>query len=385
MSRFFQAIFRYIKTTDKLLWFFCILASCYGAALVFSATRTAGISQFRTQVIAIAIGYVAAIIITKFDYQTIAKCWPIIALVCLGLLAATSVFGIRVEGADDKAWILLPGGITFQPSELVKIGFIVTFAKHLDVLREREKLRSFPQILLLVAHAALPIGIIHLQGDDGAALVFAFIFLAMCFGAGIQLRYFVAAGVAVCAAVPLAWKYVLNNDQKMRIQVLFDHSLDPQRFGFQQGQGEISIGSGMTTGRGLFSGPRVASGIVPEDHNDFIFSVAGEELGFIGCVVIILLIAAILARTLVIASRARDPLGKYICYGFFGMIAFQAIENIGMCLYVLPVVGITLPFFSAGGSSSVCLYLGVGLVQGVYMFRNKTDRIGMLQDYPCDD
>ncbi len=371
MNKVFHACINYIKTTDKLLWLICICTSAFGAALVYSATRTVSISQFRTQVIAIVIGYLAAFVITKLDYQKICSLWIVIAVLCIGLMAATSIFGSRVEGADDKAWIILPGGMSIQPSEIVKIGFIVTFAKHLDILRRKNKLKSFPQVMLLCLHMAVPVGIIHLQGDDGAALVFFFIFLAMCFGAGIQLRYFAALGVALCAAVPLAWKFILNTDQKKRIQILLDHSLDPLGYGYQQGQGEISIGSGMMNGRGLFQGPRVARGIVPEDHNDFIFSVAGEELGFIGCVAILILIGLILFKIMLVARASQDPMGKYICYGFFGMLAFQTIENVGMCLYLLPVVGITLPFFSAGGSSAACLYFGVGLVQSVYMHRYK--------------
>lgn len=380
MSKITGSIVRYIKRTDKFLWLIFLLISAYGAILVYSATRTSSTSSaFRTQIIAIILGYIAAFILTKIDYKKIASLWIFIAILCIGLMAATSIFGIRVDGADDKAWIMLPGGISFQPSELVKIGFILTFAKHLDVLREHGKLKSFPHILLLCMHMAIPVGIIHLQGDDGAALVFLFIFLTMCFGAGIQLRYFVATVAAIAVAVPLAWKYILNTDQKKRIEILLDHTLDPLGYGFQQGQGEISIGSGMLKGRGIFQGPRVASGIVPEDHNDFIFSVAGEELGFIGCVLILILIALVLVRLIMIARSARDPIGQYICYGFFGLLAFQTIENVGMCLYLLPVVGITLPFFSAGGSSTACLYLGVGLVQSVYMFREDGDRIGMLR------
>lgn len=380
MKKISRAIVQYIKETDKFLWLVFLLISTYGALLVYSATRTASSSSaFRTQIIAVFLGYIAAIVISKINYKKIAALWPVIVVLCLGFMAATSVFGIRVSGADDKAWIMLPGGISFQPSELVKIGFIVTFAKHLDVLREHGKLKSFLHICLLAVHMAIPVGIIHLQGDDGAALVFFFIFLAMCFGAGVQLRYFAATFGAILIAVPLAWKYVLNTDQKKRFEILLDHTIDPLGYGFQQGQGEISIGSGMVTGRGLFQGPRVASGIVPEDHNDFIFSVAGEELGFVGCVLILLLMLAVLIRLIMIARSAADPMGSYMCYGFFGLIAFQTIGNVGMCLYLLPVVGITLPFFSAGGSSTACLYLGVGLMQSVYMFRHDTDQVYTLR------
>lgn len=134
-------------------------------------------------------------------------------------------------------------------------------------------------------------------------------------------------------------------------------------------QGRISIGSGQLTGKGLFNGPRVETNLVTFQHSDFIFSVAGEELGFIGCTAIIVLLLLYLLRVLYIASKARDNLGRCMCFGFFGLIALQSVSNIGMCLALLPVMGVTLPFFSAGGSSAVCLYLGFGLIQSVYMHR----------------
>ena len=139
--------------------------------------------------------------------------------------------------------------------------------------------------------------------------------------------------------------------------------------GWQQYQARTSIGSGQLTGKGLFNGPRVETNLVTFQHSDFIFSVAGEELGFIGCTAIIVLLLLYLLRVLYIASKARDDLGRCMCFGFFGLIALQSVSNIGMCLALLPVMGVTLPFFSAGGSSAVCLYLGFGLIQSVYMHR----------------
>lgn len=379
MSRVIDAVRAYFRETNKLLWLACLCASVLSAMLVYSATRMGGTRKFMVQVIAIAIGYVGAVILSLIDYAKLAKLWPLIAAGCIGLMGVTSIFGTTVPGTDDKAWIMI-GNVSFQPSELVKIGFIITLAKHLDVLREKQKLRSFWQVCLLLVHAAVPMGVIHLQGDDGAVLVFFFIFLAMCFGAGIQLRYFALVGACVAAAAPIAWKYVLNTDQKKRFQILLDHSLDPLRYGYQQSQGEISIATGQLTGRGYLRGPRVAASVVPEDHNDFIFSVVGEEFGFIGCCAVILLLVTIIFSALWIAQHARDPLGRNIAYGFAGLVAFQSIANIGMCLYVLPVVGITLPFFSAGGSSAACLYFGIGLLQSVSRYRNRKPTMGMLAD-----
>lgn len=381
MNPVFRAVRGYFRDTNRLLWLSCILASCFSAMLVYSATRMSGLRSFTMQVIAICIGYVGAVVLSLIDYVKLAKLWPIIAIGALGLMMLTSVIGITVAGTDDTAWIMI-GGVSFQPSELVKIGFIITLAKHLDVLRENEKLGSFWHICLVLLHALIPMAIIHMQGDDGSALVFFFIFLVMCFGAGVQLRYFLLVIVGAAAAIPLAWKYVLNADQKRRFEILFDHDLDPLGQGYQQSQSEISIGSGQLTGHGFLRGPRVSASLVPEDHNDFIFSVAGEEFGFIGCVFIILLLVLITCCTLYAGVRARDALGRNICYGFCGLVAFQALANIGMCLYVMPVIGITLPFFSAGGSSAACLYFGIGLVQSVCRNRYNYPSMGMLAENP---
>ena len=152
--------------------------------------------------------------------------------------------------------------------------------------------------------------------------------------------------------------------------------------GYQQYQGRISIGSGGLTGEGLFNGSRVASQSVTFQQSDFIFSVAGEELGFVGCVLIIVLLLLLMIKVLHVAHSSRDDLGKYICYGFFGMIALQSVSNVGMCLAILPVMGVTLPFFSAGGSSAACLYLGFGLVQSVYMRRKESDGMRLKRKQP---
>ena len=286
----------------------------------------------------------------------------------MALALTISVFyiGIRVAGTDDVGWISLPGGLTFQPSELTKICFIVTFSKHLSSLTKRNRLHTFPGVLSLIIHAAIPTGLIHLQGDDGAALVFACMFIVMTFAAGVQLRYFIVLFISIGAALPFVWTKMMNSDQKNRLAVLFSDDEEMLRtYGWQQYQGKISIATGGLSGKGLFQGPRVAREMVPYQENDFIFTVAGEELGFIGCAAILLLFVLILFRIIANALKASDTLGRCICFGYFALISVQLIINLGMVLGMLPVIGITLPFFSSGGSSAACLYLGVGLVQSI--------------------
>lgn len=376
MSKFWNKTKNYFRQTDAIFWLISVSISIFSLLLLLSVSRTSNFGYFRTQLIAIIIGYIGAFVITKSDYRIIAKHYIIVATVCILLIVCTLIFGTSVtgnSGIDAKAWLKLPGGISFQPSELAKIGFMITFSKHLSVLKEKNELKSFLNVALLGVHALVPIALTHLQGDDGAAIIFFFMFLFMAFAAGVQLRYFFAVFAAIILMIPILWNYVFAEYQKQRIINQINPEADPLNTGFQQIQGKISIGSGKIFGQGLFNGPRVGSNSVPIQESDFIFSVAGEELGFIGCVLVILLLCLMLFRTLKIASLSSDCLGTCICFGFFGLVASQTIFNLGMCLSVLPVMGVTLPFFSAGGSSSACLYFGLGLIQSVFMQRHDDD------------
>ena len=352
MSRALDSFQLYFRRTNKPLWLFMIAISVYGLLLVASVTRAFSVNYFKTQLIAVILGYIAAIILTRLNYREIANYWYLVAGFCIFLIVYTLLFGQSASGSsgvDAKAWIKLPGGTTFQPSELAKIGFMITFPKHLSVLEERGLLRNPLYVISLGVHALIPMLLTHMQGDDGAAVIFFCMFLAMSFAAGVQLRYFALVFGAMLIGAPLAWKYVLADYQKTRLI----NMMNP----------------------GLCEGPRVARNSVPIQQSDFIFSVAGEELGFIGTSLILILILALLITVLYCARKASDPMGTYMCFGFFGMIASQAIFNIGMCLSLLPVMGVTLPFFSAGGSSTACFYLGFGLVQSVYMFKHDTDKV----------
>ena len=376
MSKFWNKTKSYFRLTDSIFWSISVSTSIFSLLLLLSVSRTSNFGYFRTQLIAIIIGYIGALIITKSDYRIIAKHYVIVAVICVLLIICTLIFGTSVtgnSGIDAKAWLKLPGGISFQPSELAKIGFMITFSKHLSVLKEKNELTSFFNVALLGVHALVPIALTHLQGDDGAAIIFFFMFLFMAFAAGVQLRYFFAVFAAIILMIPILWTYVFAEYQKQRIINQINPEAVPLNTGFQQIQGKISIGSGKIFGQGLFNGPRVGSNSVPIQESDFIFSVAGEELGFIGCTLIILLLCLMLFRTLKTASMSSDCLGTCICFGFFGLVASQTIFNLGMCLSVLPVMGVTLPFFSAGGSSSACLYLGIGLIQSVYIQRDDDD------------
>lgn len=376
-KRIFKGIFNYIRKTDIMLWMIILGISAYSLILLGSVSDAIGISYDRTQLMAIIMGISGAIIISLLDYGDLANRWYIVAVFCFFLMVYTLITATPVVGSGGvsaRAWINVAGR-TFQSSELVKIGFLLTFSKHLDVVKKKGFLDIPLHVILLSFHAAVPVLLCHAQGDDGAGLVFLVMFLAMSFAAGIKLRYFLILGGILILFIPILWNYIFEDYQKLRFTAFLnlEDTTVIQNEGYQQYQGRTSIASGQWSGTGLGEGSRVASNVVTFQQSDFIFSVAGEELGFVGCVAIIFLLLLLLLKVLHTAAVSRDDLGKFISFGFFGLVAFQSISNIGMCLAVLPVMGVTLPFFSAGGSSAMCLYLGIGLLQSIYIRRKESD------------
>ena len=357
---------------DKFLWFLTIFMSLYGLVLIKSASRAGG-QFFLTHAVCIIFGISASLIVQFIDYRKLSKLWILISMFCTLIIILTLIFGSSVQGAsgvDAKAWIKVPGGFTFQPSELAKIGFLFSFAKHLEILKEKRKINDFKSLLLFALHVMIPVFLIHLQKDDGTALIFIFIAIFEMFIAGVDAKFFLISLAIFALLIPVIWNFMLLPYQKNRILSSLDPNSDPYGVGFQRIQSKISIGSGGFLGNGIFQGRRVADGIVPIQESDFIMSVAGEELGFVGCFLMITFLLALIFRISYISRISRDYLGLYSCFGFLGMILSQTIFNIGMCLSFFPVIGVTLPFFSAGGSSIICLFLGIGLVQSIYMIRD---------------
>ncbi|MEI6578733.1 MAG: FtsW/RodA/SpoVE family cell cycle protein [Eubacteriales bacterium] len=366
----------FIKETDKILLFLCLLTSSFGVIMVHSATinsLTEGkpISRYTLiMIIAITLGLTLCFIISLIDYEIILRMWPVIAIACLLLMFALFKWGEGPNGRSDaKSWLPLPfAGGNFQPSELLKIGFVLTFTIHLDAVRG--KINELRSIIFLGIHGLIPIGLVVLTGDLGSALVFVAIFLGMLFISGIYLRYFIG-GFAVClVALPMLWIKFFSIFQKQRfLAVYYPKALSTTVYKaliYQQQQSVNAIGSGQLFGKGLFEGPYTQNNLIPVDESDMIFSVIGEELGFIGCICVLLLLAMIILRIVMVGRKAKDFTGSIICYGIAILIGGQSIINIGMCLKLLPSIGITLPFFSAGGSSNLCVYIGIGIIMSIY-------------------
>ncbi len=368
MNRLISRIADFIRETDKLLLFLCMFASVYGCLAVFTSTRYLESSRPTiVQLLALFLGIIAAVIISAFDFQTFLERWYIFAAVGLIPVILTFFIGFAPEGTDDKAWLDL-GITTFQPAELLKVCFIVTFSAHLS--KCKNDINNPKKLIPLCLHGALPVVLIHFQGDDGTALVFLFMFLCMMWAAGVSWKYFVAGFSALIVSAPLIYFFVMNDDQRSRIIHLFDIEGDIKGATYQSYYGRMALANGGFFGQGLFKGRLTQVGYVPEGQNDFILVSIGEELGFLGCLLVIILLSAICLRCIRIARVCKKNTGKYICVGMFGMLFAQLIINVGMCIGVFPIIGVTLPFFSAGGTSLLCLYLGVGLLLSVYKHRN---------------
>ncbi|MBQ5840663.1 MAG: FtsW/RodA/SpoVE family cell cycle protein [Clostridia bacterium] len=365
----------FIQYSNLRLILLCILISTYGCLLVNSAALGAGGStnDVIVQIVASFGGLLLALLISRVDYESICAWWPIWAAASLLLVLLTfTPLGLNVAGTDDTAWLGLRLGsfsLTFQPSELMKIGFIISFSVHLT--KAQSTIHRFKTVLLLGLHAAVPIGLVFLQGDDGTALVFITIFLSMLLAAGVNLLYYVAGLAAVCAGVPILWSF-LTEDKKARFLCILPPYVEKYlgTEGWQQYEALKAIGSGQLSGTGYL---QTSHGTLFARNNDFVFTVAGEEFGFIGSLALLVLLGLLLYEFYSCAAHSRDSLGTYLCIGMMALVGFQSIINLGMNLRLLPVIGITLPLFSAGGSSVATLYLGIGLVLSV-SFSERTRR-----------
>ncbi len=372
-----------LKETDFILFLLCFFTTAFGVLMVHSATRNEAIADGTligrdclVMICAASVGIIACIIISFLDYDAIVRLWPLAGGFCLLLLLILFPFGEGAPGREEaRCWlrIINVGGLVvrFQPSELAKIGFLITFTAHIEAVKDN--INSLKNILLLLVHAIVPIGIIIITDDLGSAMVFAFIFVGMMFVSGVQLRYFAVAIGGAVAFVPLIWTKFLASFHKYRIlAIYYPSSLSEEiyeKYIYQQQRGVNAIGSGQFWGDGLFKGTYTQSATgVPVNESDMVFTVVGEELGFIGAAGFLAVMVFIIVRIVAVGKMSRNLSGSLLCFGTAFMIGSQTIINIGMCLKLFPCIGITLPFLSAGGSSNLCIYLAIGIVMSVYRF-----------------
>lgn len=354
----------FVRDSNLRLILLCLIASGYGCMLVYSAAHGVG-DGLRGSFIQIAAslgGLILAIFISRFDYETICALWPVWSgiSILMVLLTFTSL-GVNVAGTDDTAWLAI-GPITFQPAELLKISFIISFSMHLS--RVQDRIREFRTVFLLCLHGGIHILLVFMQGDDGTALVFIAIFLSMLLISGVNLLYYIVGFAGVCAVIPLLWTFFMDEEKKARFLCIFPPFVEKylNSAGWQQFEALKSIGTGQLTGVGYLNGTNPT---LFARNNDLIFIVAAEEFGFLGGMLLLVIIGLLMFEMYRSARNAKDSLGTYLCIGMMAYIGFQSLINLGMNLRVLPVIGITLPFFSDGGSSVATLYLGIGLILSV--------------------
>lgn len=362
--------FNFFKKFDYILFSAIIILSIIGAFVVSSAVNPMGIARrmIIVHVGSIFVGIVAAIIISCLDYKDYRTLGIFFYIVTTGLLVYVLFFGTG-EDLGSRNRIDL-GFITFQPADLAKITYVLLAAVFLERIYDEQNNRR-ANIVKFLIYSAIPIGLVLAQKDFGTALVFIFMFFILVFICGIAYKYLVIMVTAFLLSMPFIWFFVLNDKRQNRIKVFLNPELDPLDAGYNVIKSKLAIGSGQIYGKGLFKGIQTQGRYVPVSESDFIFSVVGEELGFIGAIIIILLICFILIRCIYIARKARDSYGMFVAIGITAMWAFHAMENIGMSVGVLPVTGIPLPFVSSGGSYMLTSYLAVGIILSISMRRKK--------------
>lgn len=345
----------------------------YGTIVVGSATSgmAGGDGMLLRHLVGVAVGLVPLVFAWAFDYTRLRGWQGVLVAVGAFMLISPRIPGIGVEAGGATSWVQLFGVRLFQPSEPAKLIFIVVVAA--VIASFKGKIERPADALKVMAFLAVALGLILLQPDLGTGLVFVAITFTMLIAGGMKGRYFaVAFAVAVLATVAVTQFHLLAKYQEDRLLVFIEPERDPTGAGYNLAQSKIAIGSGGLTGKGLRAGTQSNLHFIPARHTDFIFSVLGEEMGFIGAIILLGLYLALLVTALAIATSSRDLYGAIIAVGVIGMWLFQILENIGMTVGMMPITGIPLPFLSFGSSAMVTNLGAVGLLLSVWSRRYGT-------------
>jgi rod shape determining protein RodA len=362
----------YLRSLDWVLLVTALLLSGVGALLVWSATREKQITMgndpetyLKRHLLNVAIGLVLSFFVSRLRYSMLRAYTPI--LYVLSLLGLAFVL-TRPPVYGAKAWINLPAGFSVQPSEFAKIAIVLGMAMILAEKRDGEDEPRGVDVVQALAVAAVPMALIMLEPDLGTVLVTACAVLGIIAVSGAPTRWLVGIiGSALAVGLVAVQAGLIKDYQVGRISSFLDPSADPASTGYNTVQARVAIGSGGLWGKGLFHGTQTQGGFVPKNSTDFVYSVAGEELGMVGAGAVVLLIAVIIWRGIRIALRASDMFGRLVATGIVCWLAFQAFENIGMNLGIMPVTGVPLPFVSYGGTSMFACWIAIGLLQNVHI------------------
>lgn len=367
MRQFMDEFRSFFKKGDMVLLLLCLITTVFGVLIVASATRCTGSSRYIiVQIGAAIIGVFMYAIISSIDVESLAEHRVGMTVFNTVLLLMLYPFGVTIGG--NRSWLHFPFlPINIQAAEICKITFIVIMASVMTAHQSR--LSSVPSIFHMVFHLAILAGLnLVISGDAGVSLIFVFIFVGMAFAGGVSMFWFLLAGGGIAVTLPIAWKYILHDYQKIRIEVLYNPEIDPLGIDarYHAVRSLASLTGGGWTGQGLFHGIRTQAGALPAQHTDFVFSSIGEELGFLGCAFALLLMVLIITRCIYVGIHSQDQMRRLVCFGAAAALIFQVTINVGMCMGIMPVIGLTLPFISYGGSSLVTLYAMLGLVSGVH-------------------
>jgi len=364
----FRRVLDGIRKGDKILLLLCLVATAYGCLIISSATGYTGSIRFViVQIVASLMGLALFGYVSSVDAEFFSEHRTALTVICCFLLLLLIPFGTDND-TGNKSWLDIPFmPVDIQPAEICKIFYILITASVMGAYQNRI---SHPRSVLHTAfYLLLIVGLnMVLSGDFGVSLIFVFVFLGMAYSGGINMLWFLAGGVLVVICAPFLWEYVLSDYHRNRFLILVNPEIDP--LGIDERYHTVrslrSLTGGGMTGQGLFQGYRTQSGALTAQHTDYIFSAIGEELGYVGCILTIVLLFLIVARCFWVGSRTPDYMRRLICYGTASALIFQILINVGMCIGVMPVIGLTLPFISYGGSSILSMYVMMGLVSGVY-------------------
>ena len=369
MRRYLEELKDFAKKGDMVLLILCLVVAAFGVVFIASATSAekfgSNLKYLIVQTVSIGLGVMMYALVSSIDLDYLSEHRGVmVAFNVFLLLMLISPLGTD-NNTGNRSWIDLKV-ISVQPAEICKITYIIINA---SVMSSHQNRISHP---ISIAHMLLHLGILvvlnlALSSDMGVSLIFVFIFIGMAFAGGVSLWWFALAIGGIAAAFPILWQF-LGEYQRNRIRILFDPTIDPQGINerYHSKTNLQSLTGGGLTGQGLFQGNRTQGGALFAQHTDYIFSSMGEELGFVGCVVIMLLELAIIARCIYVGVRCQDYMRRLVCYGAASALMFQLMINVGMCIGVMPVIGLTLPLISYGGSSVVTIFAMLGLVSGAY-------------------
>lgn len=361
----------------------CLFTTAFGCLIISSATNDMGsVRYIILQIVASSLGVFMFAVVSSIDVETFSENRMWLAAFNTTLLLLLLPFGTD-NGTGNRSWLTFPGlPFDIQPAEICKVTYILIMAS--VMASHQNRISSIPSVVHMVFHLGLLVGLnMVMSSDAGVSLIFIFIFIGMAFSGGVHLGWFALAIGGIAAVFPLAWEYVFDQYQKNRIMILFDPSIDPLGINerYHTAQSLASITGGGLTGQGLFNGYRTQSYALTAQHTDYIFSAIAEELGFVGCIFAMTLIVLIILRCVQVGVRSSDYIRRLVCFGAASALTFQLISNVGMCIGITPVIGLTLPFISYGSSSILTMYAMLGLVSGVHARPDNNSHERYIQPY----